>query len=1638
MISFDAKNKELFEKHIHKLANSMFSAVADQSSQVQKVLWRSVIGNIISQFQGEIWQQIDLKKGVLPQLHTCLKNAGFGAHTELYKNFVAFSSLFPLFSFEDPFETSFKIEQPKGKSKQMAEETKSDSNTAEQQEDEKEEQSKKGKKKAKKTKDKPAEVVQEKFIKNSFSITEKVNVMYDLMKSLFSGIEIEEAIAFDEEIVQSYYDTICYLYIKKILPAIDSLSSKKDEKNLKTITQKSTQWFMLPVSEFLKKNNPKLNRSTYSSIPEKFTKALVLLADKGIDPSQIENLFSDFKETLMIGIERAPQNTIKLLSVIIKTIPANNGFFNKIQEIGRFVIQTLYTMLVDGVQNLNKDTIEKFEKDVEVFSYISYAILSMNVSSDIFDISDKERKDGVAQPHEFTILVNILKTVKIVWEKLKPEVLQSLELIEEKFWLCLIMRVNYLWKRNSTEVQNFMENQMLDLIFENIKNYGVDTDRYLRFIIQYISPSDCLQLLISENIEKRPDPRKFKKKVLEERNKEIEQLFAPYENTIMASQKIQDNWMKVFFIDMLDEYSKSHQILTIYSIFQRKIDDYVQFKLRHSDHTMFWDDSIKSFLESALEFLDETDHAHKSLQLAELSGVFNKLILNMNKEDICFDYWVKISKSFFFRLVEMHQNLASALELWKFIYRLIESPTINENNEFLTFVENHLKGRIQKLIMLENYQEQEFNNEILILKNFTSWLPRSKVSVVDSLSRIVLHEENFNRLSENWLVLKLFQQTFLCGGLGFNIDNLAFIKEEATQEYKYIWLLWELLNSYYLPSLAGYTNLRTQIQVFWETEVLPLILRDCCSDSADSMFLAMIRYLNKKSVEKSSLYAKTLGNIIDLIVCEKSELGFTDASNNKFLVEETKSALPEGLYDLVAGFNQWRTMLDLTINSSVDVVLDSEDSNDPEIRRRIEMIKIVSKSTKNLLYSLEWYQEIIKNIISKFDVNKESNVILYSIMIDENKIDSKTINLMEEEKTDPIDHTDQYLELKVMHKILTHVSELLDSKLTDFSMIDSVLESFNSALKRLGIANTLEIFNITYDKLSLFLKNALEFLIIEESPDENNEESKEEIDIQSSSNSITMNSIGINLLKFIKVSIGYLYQYNKSCITPIIDWIFEYSRIKVELFNSKIQNLKLKIKQTHTSSPFLSLSENEYELISFIGDLISNLAPYIHASLDEDILYSLISTHINHIQKSAYVILQHFYQSFVPPVRFKYAEETELNEDEFKEQVERDINNEESKEEVKDDLSQQQKINELKAKRIKGEPDKNVPVTLLEIIEKGPQFIEEANEQDEELSEDEVVEGYMNIESASTLLDDKIMNNDVYSYLLAWNSMLNKIGCAKMKLKLEQDHEYLRVINTLQEFLTMNQHVYEMFLVIIVAYLPSKINQKYNPKSIIDWKPEWVDLNDQASIEEFALYSMYNFMTNFPSLAREYYQAWDKRIYNVVFPIISKLISPAIMENEIRKIEISQADLSTQNLSFVLFKSTKEILANYVQGEVEVQLRLKIPSEYPLKSVDVKCTKQLKIPENQLRRWMLSIRKTISSQNGDFISGILLWKSNIEKEIEGVEDCLICYSTVHVIDKSLPKLACKNCKNKFHAHCIKKWFAESQKSKCPMCQSYFW
>lgn len=89
-------------------------------------------------------------------------------------------------------------------------------------------------------------------------------------------------------------------------------------------------------------------------------------------------------------------------------------------------------------------------------------------------------------------------------------------------------------------------------------------------------------------------------------------------------------------------------------------------------------------------------------------------------------------------------------------------------------------------------------------------------------------------------------------------------------------------------------------------------------------------------------------------------------------------------------------------------------------------------------------------------------------------------------------------------------------------------------------------------------------------------------------------------------------------------------------------------------------------------------------------------------------------------------------------------------------------------------------------------------------------------------------------------------------------------------------------------------------------------------------------MKSFPSLARKYYQECEKQLLDIVMPYIKQVVSPAILEHEIKKIEVAQIGLGTSDLSFALFKSTKEILATYRKGEIEMQLKIKIPSNYPI------------------------------------------------------------------------------------------------------------
>ncbi|XP_040991883.1 E3 ubiquitin-protein ligase listerin isoform X1 [Juglans microcarpa x Juglans regia] len=179
----------------------------------------------------------------------------------------------------------------------------------------------------------------------------------------------------------------------------------------------------------------------------------------------------------------------------------------------------------------------------------------------------------------------------------------------------------------------------------------------------------------------------------------------------------------------------------------------------------------------------------------------------------------------------------------------------------------------------------------------------------------------------------------------------------------------------------------------------------------------------------------------------------------------------------------------------------------------------------------------------------------------------------------------------------------------------------------------------------------------------------------------------------------------------------------------------------------------------------------------------------------------------------------------------------------------------------------------------------------------------------------------------------------------------------------------------------------------------------------------------------------DRSVSSAIESFTRSWCSPPLIANELS--QIKKAKFADENFSVSVSKSANEVVATYTKDETGMDLVIRLPASYPLRPVDVDCTKSLGISEVKQRKWLMSMMSFVRNQNGALAEAIGIWKRNFDKEFEGVEECPICYSVIHTTNHSLPRLACKTCKHKFHSACLYKWFSTSHKSSCPLCQSPF-
>uniref|UniRef100_A0A5K4FFC6 E3 ubiquitin-protein ligase listerin n=2 Tax=Schistosoma mansoni TaxID=6183 RepID=A0A5K4FFC6_SCHMA len=201
-----------------------------------------------------------------------------------------------------------------------------------------------------------------------------------------------------------------------------------------------------------------------------------------------------------------------------------------------------------------------------------------------------------------------------------------------------------------------------------------------------------------------------------------------------------------------------------------------------------------------------------------------------------------------------------------------------------------------------------------------------------------------------------------------------------------------------------------------------------------------------------------------------------------------------------------------------------------------------------------------------------------------------------------------------------------------------------------------------------------------------------------------------------------------------------------------------------------------------------------------------------------------------------------------------------------------------------------------------------------------------------------------------------------------------------------------------------------------------------------------------------------RQLAGTIDKIVSKYFSPSLARDEVVLVQyrsylrlLSKERSSSKSLFSLLKSSTevgsvrikgrplsREIIATYYVGDDHsMEMVIQLPNNYPLSPITVSKGRSVGVGSQQWQSWLLQMSVFVNNHNGSILDGIDLWRSNVRKKFDGVEECAICYSIVHNTNFSLPKMRCHTCRKLFHYACMYKWFTTSRNPACPLCRHLF-
>ncbi|KAK0191944.1 hypothetical protein F5146DRAFT_1102178 [Armillaria mellea] len=218
--------------------------------------------------------------------------------------------------------------------------------------------------------------------------------------------------------------------------------------------------------------------------------------------------------------------------------------------------------------------------------------------------------------------------------------------------------------------------------------------------------------------------------------------------------------------------------------------------------------------------------------------------------------------------------------------------------------------------------------------------------------------------------------------------------------------------------------------------------------------------------------------------------------------------------------------------------------------------------------------------------------------------------------------------------------------------------------------------------------------------------------------------------------------------------------------------------------------------------------------------------------------------------------------------------------------------------------------------------------------------------------------------------------------------------------------------------------------AVDEYHVELYEPDEAFTLQVLAAYLYYRALLDIPSLIHSWVlDCKDRQLSSTFTSYTSTHFSPVIIRTELVHVKSSEAatELEDDTFKIKVAPNISEVVASYLVDEHQLEMKIKIPTDWPLHKIEVKDIKRVGVDEKHWRSWMLG--------NGRIVDGLGLFKKNVTLHFEGQVECAICYSIISVMDGTLPQRPCKTCKNRFHGGCLYKWFNTSHSSSCPLCRS---